>query len=102
MLERSKELGFIFLTLPKGLTWLWDAAPAPLYPWMGMGQLLWAGGCPYIGWGLDHPISLFLWRKGGCAVWFSALPFPRDLGWRADDQGWDRSQDFAMLGWREA
>lgn len=39
VLERSIELGFVFLTLPKGLTQLWDAAPAPLYPWIGMGRL---------------------------------------------------------------
>lgn len=80
-----------FLTLPKGLTWLWDAAPAPSYPWMGMGQLLWAEWCPYIVWGLYHPILLFLhlvlWRKGDCAMWFSALPFPKELRWRADAQG---------------
>lgn len=91
VLERSKELGFVFLTLPKGLTRLWDAAPAPLYPWMGMGQFLWARAVLISREGLYHPILLFLhlvlWRKGDCALWFSALPFPKELGWRADVQG---------------
>lgn len=43
VLKRSKELSFIFLMLPKGLTWLRDVALAPWYPSTGMAELPWAG-----------------------------------------------------------